>query len=324
MFSIKSRSAIVLAGLLIALSGMQARAQEYPSREIKIVCGYPAGSGADVLTRYFAEQVRIASGKTVIVENKAGALSAIAAEYVARAKPDGYTLFISGGAAYTANTYLLAKMSYDPVKDFTPIAPLLIQPFVLIVDGKRPFKSVMELTTYLKEKGDRAFYAAPSSLPIANAEMYKNATGVKAVQIPYKTSAQALTEMLDGTVDLYFADPVQAKEQINSGKFRALAVTMPRRARAFPDLPTMAEAGVPGVEVTSWWAMFGPANMPNDVTQKLNGWVTKALATDEVKTFLNNVGAEPFPGSPDFLAQHVKKEIALWADIQKVAKFEPQ
>jgi tripartite-type tricarboxylate transporter receptor subunit TctC len=303
----------------------QATAQDYPSRDIKSICGFPAGSGADVLVRYYSAKLQEMAGKPVIVENKPGASSAIAAEFVARSKPDGYTIFITGGGPLTANMHVFKQLKYDPTKDFDPVSPILIQPFILVVEpNKTPVKTVAELTARLKANGDKNFYAGPSVLPIANAEMYKAATGVKAEQVLYRTAVEALNDMISGQVELFFSDPVFAVEQIKAGKLKALAVTTPKRVSALPDLPTMAEEGIPDVKVISWWSLWAPAGMPPDVVRKLNGWMSQISATEETKRFLNGFGGEAWIGSPEELKAHHTKEVELWNKIAKVAKLQQQ
>jgi tripartite-type tricarboxylate transporter receptor subunit TctC len=315
------RLVLTLALLPVALA---ARAQDYPNHEIKAICGFPAGSGADVIVRYIAEKLRLVVGQPVIVENKAGALSAIAAEAVAKSKPDGYTIFITGGGPLTANLFAFKKLNYDPIKDFTPVAPLLVQPFILVVDAKSPVRSVADLTALLRQKGDKAFYAAPSMLPIANAEMYKAATGIKATQVMYRTANDAMNDLIAGQVDLFFADPVFAIEQANAGRLRALAVTTPKRVAPLPDLPSMAELGLPSVEVTSWWSVYMPANAPAEIVEKLNGWTRQIVATEETRKFFASFGAEPWSGSAQELAQHHAQEIKLWTKVASIAKLEAQ
>jgi tripartite-type tricarboxylate transporter receptor subunit TctC len=321
---IKTIRQALFASLVCALPMATASAQDYPNREIKSICGFPAGSGADVLVRYFSAKLQDLVGKPVIVENKSGASSAIAAEYVARAKPDGYTIFITGGGPLTANMHVFKQLRYDPTKDFQPVSPILIQPFILVVDPKLPVKTVADLTARLKAKGDKNFYAGPSVLPIANAEMYKAATGVQAEQVLYRTAAEALQDVQAGTVELFFSDPVFAVEQIKAGKLKALAVTTPTRVSALPDLPTMAEVGIPDVNVISWWSLWMPAGAPPEVVSKLHGWMQQILKTEETKTFLTGFGGEAWLGTPETLKAHHVKEVELWKKIAQVAKLQQQ
>jgi tripartite-type tricarboxylate transporter receptor subunit TctC len=299
-------------------------AQTYPEREIKAAVGFVAGSGADVIARYFTEKMRPLAGKPVIIENKPGAQSSIAAEYVARSKPDGYTLYITGVAAITLNMHLFKKIGYDPVKDFTPIAPLLVQPFILVTPANGPIRTVADLTADLKKKGNKASYAASASLSVASAELYKRAIGVDVVRVSYREANSAMNDMMAGSIDLFFADPVVALEQARSGRIRALAVTTAERVKAIPELPTMAETGVENVVVSSWWSVYAPAGTPPDIIQKINGWIHQIQATEETRKFLASFGADPFVSTPEQLRQHHLKEIEHWAKIAAVAQFETQ
>lgn len=322
MLSLRLRFAAL--ALAAALPLAPATAQDYPSREIKSICGFPAGSGADVLVRYFSTKLQEIAGKPIIVENKSGAQSAIAAEFVARSRPDGYTMFITGGGPLTANPHLFKQLKYDPNADFTPVSPLLIQPFILVVNQNSPHKNVAALTAHLKSKGDKNFYAAPSTLPIANAEMYLAATGVKAERVLYRTAVEALNDMASGQVELFFSDPVFAVEQIKAGKLKALAVTTPKRMKALPELPTMAEEGIPDVNVISWWSVWMPAGVSRDIVNKVNGWTKQVLATEETQKFLASFGAEPWTGTPEELKAHYLKEVELWKKVAQVAKLQQQ
>ncbi len=319
MFQHIRRAAVI--SLLGILPWATANAQDYPNREIKVICGFPAGSGADLTVRFFSEKLRPYAGQPLIIENKPGASSVIAAEYVARAKPDGYTIFITGGGPLTANPHVFKELRYDPSKDFQPIAPLLMQPFVLVVEPKAPHRSVADLLAFLKAKGDRASYAAPSVLSVANAEMFKAATGLPTVQVMYRTAMDALKDVQGGQIELYFADPLFAIEQVRSGRLRALAVTTPERVAPLPDLPTMAELGYPTVNVTSWWAIWAPTGIPDEVTQKMNGWANQLLATEDARKFLSSFGAVPWPGSPDVLKQQYLKEVETWKNVAQVVNL---
>jgi tripartite-type tricarboxylate transporter receptor subunit TctC len=314
---------LVLSALAL-LAAAPTAAQSFPSREIHVVCGFPAGSGADVFVRFFAEQIKPFTDKPVIVENKPGALSSIGAEYVARSRPDGHTIFITGAVPLTANLFLLKKLNYDPVKDFSPVSMLLWQPVVLMVNPKLPVKSVAELTTYLKVKGMKATYGGVSASSIGTAEIYKSMTGVTAVQVPYKEAIPALNEMLEGSLDFIFGDPVVAMENYRSGRVRVLAVSTRQRVATAPEIPTMIEAGIPDYEWTSWWAAMLPAGVPPDTVATLNGWFRQILAKAEVKAFLNQFAAEPFPSTPAELTQRQVADIERWRTLFKSMNIEPQ
>jgi len=316
-----------LLAVLSSLPWLPAEAQTYPSkdREFRVFCGFPAGSGADILVRFYADKLAAVSGQRVIVENKPGMISALAAETVARSKPDGYTIFITAGSAsHAANLFLFKKLPYDPVKDFTPVTTLARVFFVLTVHPNTPYKTVKELTEAMKKKGDKATYAYASPTALASTELYKSRTGIQAVGVPFKTSGAAFPEMQSGQIDFQFIDSVFGLEQIRAGKIRGLAVTSLQRSSVMPELPTMAESGIPEFDISPWWAVYLPANAPQPVVEKLEGWFNQIVAMEETKKFLANTGTESFPGNSKFLAEYLVKEIKKWGDLIKLAKIEPQ
>ena len=222
-----------------------ARAQAYPNQDIHVICAFPPGSGADVLVRYFAEKIRPLTGKNVIVENKSGAGGNIAQEYVGRAKPDGYTIFIHAGSGVAANMWMFKKPPFPDVgKAIQVAATINRQPFMMMVDAKSPYKTLAELTEAMKKKGDKATYASAAPTGTVMGELYKVATGVKAVEVNYKTAPDSSTIMTSGAVDYGMHDPVFALAQQREGRLRILGVSTGKRLDATPDLPTMAEQGV--------------------------------------------------------------------------------
>lgn len=311
------------AALIAGLPAAPARAQEFPAREIHVICGYDAGTGADVIVRYFAEKLGALAGKPTIVENKGGALTAIAAKYVAQAKPDGYTLFITAGnSTMSANSYIFKQLSYDPVKDFTPVTTLLQLPFLLTVSPKSPAKTVAELTQFLKGKGDKVTYGQANSFGIAAAELYKSIAGFKGVSVAYRNTPSAFTDMNGGQIDFIFADAAFAIEQSKSGNVRALATT--KKISAAPDLATMAEAGVTGFDLSAWWAAWLPAGAPQPVVDKLAGWLNQIVVSPEAKEFMARNGAEPFSGNAKLLIDHQATDTAKWVALLKAANYEQQ
>jgi tripartite-type tricarboxylate transporter receptor subunit TctC len=309
----------------IALSlAAPAAAHDYPNKEIHVVVGFPAGSGADVYARYFANKLSVVSKQTVIVENKPGAQSSIATEYVARAKPDGYTLFIGGADSFGSPLYLFKKPPTDPRKDFVYISPLVSQGFILVVTTDKPFKTVADLTADLKQKGDKASYATANNPATILAETYKKSAGLATVQVNYKTSMDFLNDMLDGRIDFVMADPVFGLSRIREGKMKPLAISTGQRIHSLPDIPTLQEAGIAGVDMNLWWVVAAPAGTPQPIVDKLNGWFTEIGKMDETREFLGKFGAEPFTASPAETTRLINKEIADWANYVKLAKIEPQ
>jgi tripartite-type tricarboxylate transporter receptor subunit TctC len=299
-------------------------AQDYPNREIHAVVGFPAGSGADVYARYFANKLALLSKQTVIVENKPGAQSSIATEYVARAKPDGYTIFIGGSDSFGSPLYLFKKPPTDPRKDFVYLSPLVSQGFILVVEAQKPFKTVAELTANLKEKKDKASYASSNNPATILAETYKQSAGLETVQVNYKTSVDFINDMLSGRIDFVMADPVFGLARIREGKMRPLAISTAKRISALPDIPTMQEAGIQGVDMNLWWVTAAPAGTPAPIAEKLNAWFTEIGKMDETREFLAKNGAEPFTGTLAQTQALIDKEIKDWAEYVRLAKIEAQ
>jgi tripartite-type tricarboxylate transporter receptor subunit TctC len=316
--------AALAAVSVAALAPMQATAQDYPNRDIHVVVGFPAGSGADVYARYFANKLQTLSKATVIVENKPGAQSSIATEYVARAKPDGYTIFIGGADSFGAPLHVFKKPPTDPRKDFVYVSPLVSQGFILVVTSDKPFKTVAELTAYLKQKKDQASYATANNPATILAEAYKHSAGLETLQVPYRTSVDFVNDMYAGRIDFVMADPVFGLARIREGKMRALGVSTAKRIKSLPDIPSLQEAGVPGIDMNLWWVTAAPAGTPQPIVDKLNGWFTEIGNMDETREFLGKNGAEPFTASVAKTKELIDKEIADWADYVKLAKIEPQ
>lgn len=314
--------AIVLAAILGALPSV-VHAQEYPSHDIRLVCAFPPGSGADVLVRYFGEKLRPVANRTVIVENKAGATGNIATEYVARSKPDGYTIYVHAASAVAANMHLFKKPPVDVSKTILIAATINQQPFILVVNAKSPYKTVAELTAAMKQKGAKASYATTAPNGTVMGEIYKATTGVQAVEINYRTGPDSLNELLSGKTDYGMMDPAFSMAQVREGRLRALAVSSGKRLEANPEIPTMTESGVP-MDLTGWWAAMLPAGTPKPIVTKVNQWFTQIVKTDETKKFLNSYGGDPFIISPEAGQALFEKSIKDWGEYVRVAKIEPK
>ena len=315
-----------LAFALVAASGtMQspAIAQQYPNQDIRVICAFPAGSGADVLVRYFAEKLRPIVGRTVIVENKVGAGGNIAVEYVARAKPDGYTIFVHAATAVALSMYLVKNPPVDVAKAIEIAATINRQPFMLVVDAKSPYKTVAELTAAMKVKGDKATYASAAPTGTIMGEIYKNATGVKAVEVVYKTAPDSLNEILSGKLDYGMHDPVFSLAQAREGRLRILAVSTGTRLAAVPDLPTMTEVGIP-MDLTGWWAAMVPAGTPKPVIEQINKWFVQIVSADDTKKFLNSFGGDPYINTPEKAQEMFLRDVKNWGEHVKLAKIQPQ
>ncbi len=313
--------ALALVGGVGAMAG-DAQAQDYPSQDIRFICAFPAGSGADVLVRYFADKLRPIVNRTVIVENKAGAGGNIATEYVARSKPDGHTIFVHAGTAVAANQSLFKKPPVDVAKAIRVAATINRQPFMLVVDAKSPYKTVADLTAAMKQKGAKATYATAAPNGRIMGEIYRNVTGIEAVEVLYKSAPDSLNELLSGKLDYGMHDPVFSLAQQREGRLRILAVSTGKRLEASPDLPTMAELGI-AMDLTGWWAAMVPAGTPKPVIDTIHQWFVKMVSSEETKAFLNSFGGDPYINTPERAQEMFETAIREWGEYVRMAKIEP-
>jgi tripartite-type tricarboxylate transporter receptor subunit TctC len=316
------RLALAIFALLLATP---VAAQQYPARPITVICGYSAGTGADVLARYFAEKLRVLSGQPVVVENKVGALTMVASETAAKARPDGYTIYVTAGnASLAAPPFLFKKLPFDPIADFTPVTTLITLPFVLTVSRGSPIQTVNELTAHLKKRGEKATYAYGTSFGQAASELYKKVAGVPGHPVAYRTGNDSLADMQKGEIDFMFTDVSSGTMQAQQGLLRIIAVTGEKRSPANPEFPTLAESGLAGFDFGAWWGVWLPANAPTPVVDKLEAWFNQIVVTEETRTFMQRVGAAPFPGDRRILAELTPKEIEKWGRLIRDANIEPQ
>jgi len=317
-----------IAGIIVATllsTGIPAQAQTYPTREIRVVVGLPAGSGGDVVARFYADQLSRLAGKPVIVENRPGMILSIGADTVAKAPPDGYTILITSvTSSHAANVYNFKKLPYDPIKDFTPIATLQRSYFILMTRAGAPWQTVAELTEAMKIKGDKASYGYGAPPALASAELYKARMGLKAVGIPYKTSMASLPEMFSGEIDFQFIDSTAGTPLLQGGKVRGLAVTAGQRVPGV-DLPTMAEAAnIPEFDIAPVWGVLLPAGAPPAIVARLESWFAEISKMDATLRYIASTNAAPFPGGAKALADFIPKEIKKWEELARLAKIEPQ
>src|ERR1044072_6645467 len=254
---------------LALLAPGAAPAQDYPSQDIRLICAFPAGGGADELVRHYEEKLRSIATRAAIVENKAGVGGNSATQYVARADPDGYTIYVHAGSAVAANQSLFKKPPVDVLRDIRVAATINRQPFMLVVDARTPYKTVADLTAAMKQKGDKASYAYAAPTGRIMGELYKTAMGLASVEVNYRTASYSLNEMRSGRIDSGMHEPVFALAQAREGRFRILAVGTGKRLDALPDQPTMTELGVP-MDLTVWWAAMVPAATPKPIVDKIN------------------------------------------------------
>jgi tripartite-type tricarboxylate transporter receptor subunit TctC len=300
-----------------------AHAQAYPSQDIHFICGFAPGSGADVIVRFFAEKVRALSGRTTIVENKVGALGNIATEYVARAKPDGYTVYITGASALAANMSVFKKPAVDVGKALQIVATINKQPSMIGVRADAPWKTMTELTAAMKEKGEKASYAVSNPAAKVVGALYVEKAGLKAVEISYRTSADYLNDLASGNIDFAIPDNVFGVAQQKAGRMRILAVSTGERLKAAPDYPTLKELGY-SIEITNWWAALVPSATPRPIVDQLGKWVSEVVASPEGTAFLAGVASDAWVSSPDEAQAFFLKQIDQWREYVRIAKIEQQ
>lgn len=312
------------AACAVLAAAPAARADTYPSKPITLIVPFPAGSGTDAVGRIFGAELGNILGQQIVVENKPGANATIAASYVARAKPDGYTLFVTTNTSHSAAPFLMKNVPYDPVKDFTPIARGGNLPFILVVNPKRPWKSVGDLIADARQHPGKITYASGNSTGIVAGATLSNRAKVDLLHIPYKGTPQALTDVVGGQVDFMFTDLASGLPFVQSGQLRALAVSTAQRSAIVPDLPSMAESGVPDFDLNSWNGYFGPAGMPPDIVAKLNAAIKQVVAKPDVRHRLAALGFDAFSSTPEEFAQFVSEQRDLWGKLIRDAGIEQQ
>jgi tripartite-type tricarboxylate transporter receptor subunit TctC len=314
-----------LIALLLAAVASAAMAQDYPAREIRSICNFGPGSGADILVRFYSDRLSRLAGKPVIVENKPGANGAIATDALAKSRPDGHTIMITPASSTIAAAPALFKnLPFDTTKDFQAVTTIATVTFVLLVDASKPVKSIPELVAVLKQKPNHGFYGAQSNSGIIAAELFKHAAGLQTTHTPYKQNAQALTDLLLGQVDFLSYDATWAASQQKGGKVRILASASAKRSGALPDVPTLAELGFGSGDVSPWWGVVVPAGTPRTIVDKLAGWFNQITGEQDTKDFLARTAFDPFPGSPEQMQSLLRTDAARWKSYVELAKIQPQ
>ncbi|MDB5847975.1 MAG: hypothetical protein JWP29_1727 [Rhodoferax sp.] len=318
------RKLVQAAAAALALPGAWAYAQpDFPNHPIRLVISFPAGSGSDIIARYLGQKVSATLGQPIIVESKAGAQGAIAAREVAKSKNDGYTLLLGTNSTHAANIYMMKDLSYDPVKDFTPITQLTANPLVLVVRSEMPVNNLQEFLKYGKERQGKLNYGTGNSGGLVAAQLLKSLSGLDAVGVNYAGTAQAVTDLIGGRLDFMVTDPMVTKSFVDTGKLRALAVTTRQRLSSSPDVVPMADGGLPGYEYASWVGLFGPAGMQAEVVQKINQAFLKALTDPETEKFFAGMGMIAAGSAPDVFQAYVLDQIKLWGRLTKEAGVTP-
>ena len=308
----------------LALGAAAARAQDYPTREIRSICNFGAGSGADIVVRYYSERLARVAGRPVVVENKPGAQGAVANDYVAKSKPDGYTILITpASSTLAAAPYIFKKLSFDPLKDFAPVTTLLTLSFTIAVDAASPVHTVPELVARLKAKPGHGFYGTQSNSGQIAAELFKEKAGLRTAYVPFKITGDAFANLLTGNIDFMSVDSTWAAT-MHPSRVRILAVTSAKRNPSLPDVPTLEELGLKDFDVSPWFGVLVPAGTPRPVIDRLAGWFNEINADAETQQFLARQAAVAFPGTPESMAALLKTETERWGRYVKLAKIEPQ
>ena len=305
---------LVLSGLALAIA--HANAQSYPARPVRVIVPFPPGAGADITTRLFAPRLSEALGQAVVVENRAGAAGNIGAEVVARAAPDGYTL-LTAPASLAISQTLYKKLSFDLLRDFQAVSMLASVPFVLVVHPSLPARSVKDLIAFAKARPGQINYASSGngSAPHLTTEMLKMQARIDVVHVPYKGTPLAVIDLLTGQVSFMFANPLSILPHVNSGRLRALGVTSAKRNAATPQLPTMAESGLPGFESGTWFAVLAPAGTPREVVERLSADIVKLTQHSDTREKLAAQGAETLTMSPAETAAYLRSEVTKWGKV---------
>ena len=309
------------AFLLLSVFAGFAAAQDYPNKPIRIIVGYAAGGGNDIIVRVMAPELQKGLGQPVIVENKPGAQSIIAAEYVAKGPADGYTLLMGPSGPMTINPATYSKLPYSPQHDFAPISLICQFPLLVTVDAALPIRSVSELVQYAKANPGKSNYASSAGIFQIATELFKQKTGAAIEMIPYKSSGESVNALVAHQVMLTIVDPPPATGPLKAGTIRALAVTSAKRHPSWPDVPTLAEAGVPDMEVPVWTAFFAPAKTPPAIVARLQKEVARTVQTPEVRERFAQMGLDPVGGSSEELGRQVERDIAKWTGVAKAANI---
>lgn len=313
---------IPAAAFTAAAPGLLRAQGSYPPGDIHVICAFPAGSGADVLVRYFAEKLKPISGRTVIVENKPGAGGNIATEYLVRAKPDGLTMFIHAGNTLASNFHLIKNNPIDARKQIQIAATINKQAFMLVVDPKKPWKDVKELTAAMKEKGPKATYAYAANSGKIMGAIYKARAGLQAEEVAYKMAQDSMNDLISGSVDFACHDPQFGMQEFRKGTLRILGVASAERLKAQPDFPTMTEQGYP-MDLLGWFCAMLPSATPKPIVDQVNAWVNKIHEDPETAKFLISFGGEPWVTAPGVGQERMLKDIVDWEEYVRVAKLIP-
>lgn len=315
----------LLGALALAAVPLTSSAQAYPNGPVRIVVPFAAGSATDIVARLIAEEFRAEFNQSFVVDNKPGASAQIGAEIVARAPADGYTLFMTTNTSHSANPHLFKKLSYDPIRDFTPVANVMRIPVIIIVHPSLPVRSLNDLISHIKANPGRVSFGFGNSIgQVVGASVAKRA-GLDVITVPYKSTPQVIADTVGGQLGYSVADMASGQAFVANGKLKALAVSSLKRSSLMPDLPAISETpGLEGFEVIAWVALFAPAGTAKGTVDRLNAVVRRALDKPAIKEKIAGFASEPAPGSPDDLADFVREQLASWGRSIKEAGIQPE
>ena len=309
----------------VCVAGHAAAQDGYPSRPVKIVIGFGPGSGTDLIARMIAEELHKTFNQPFIVENKPGAAAQIAASAVKQATPDGYTLLLTSNTTHSVNPHVYKKLPYDPIADFTPIGGIGVFPFILAVDAKVPVKTPQELVNWARANKGNVFYAYGTPTVQIPAEAINRLEKLEATGVPYKSSPDAMTDIIGGRAQFIVVDLASSQPHLKSGRLRALAVTSSKRTSLAPDLPTVEETlGIKNFDLAAWTGLFGPANLPKDIVDKLSAALQQILARPNVRERMLASYIEPTPSDQATFRAMVRKQLDVWGDKVKDAGIQPE
>lgn len=320
MIFVRTISAVLAA--LVAISAADLAAQAWPNRTVRMIVPFPAGGSADTLTRLLAPKLSERLGQPFVAENRPGAGGNLGTELVAKAPADGYT-FLMGVSSIAIAPALYASLPWDPVRSFTPVGLVATTPNILVVNPSVPARSVQELVALAKSKPGQMNYASGGNGATNHlaGELFKRMTGTEIVHVPYRGNPLAVIDVLNGQVAMMFDFMITSLPHVREGKLRPLAVTGAKRSPQVPDLPTVAEAGVPGYEASTWFAVMAPAGTPGDIVNRFNAELNGALQLPDIRERLATLGAEPLGGKPEDVAALLRNDIAKWSDVIRAANI---
>ena len=317
------RAAMLCTALFPAIAAAQV--QDYPNREIRSICNFAVGSGADILVRWYSDRLSRLAGRPVVVENRPGAAGNIATDLTAKSKPDGYTLMITpGSSTLAAAQHLFRKLPFDPIKDFTPVTTVAKLSFALAVNASSPINSIADLREHLRKRPGDGAYGTGNNTGLVAAELFKEMSGLKTQNVNYRVTGDALRDLLAGQLDFIAYDITFLSGQHRGGKVRVLAMTAASRVGALPDIPTLAESGFPGFDLSPWWGVVVPAGTPRPIVERLGAWFNQITDSEETKKFLANVATDPMPGNAELMAKLLRQDTENWARFVKLAKIVPE